>query len=135
MPRFRLDWRRPGCYAHGVMATARHMVVVGIVVVLGCGGSGKPPPSSPVPPPDKVVDEPALQGPGIRLVVSPGDAEVVVDGERVGLASEMEAGFIKLESGLHQIVVQKDGHETWRAEVTVSEEVERIEVNLEPDGS
>jgi hypothetical protein len=77
---------------------------------------------------------PAPTGPGVQLRIEHPDAEVFVDGERIGLASDLEAknGVIELPAGIHQISVRKPGFKTWRAEVAVKETTETIDVSLEP---
>lgn len=87
--------------------------------------------AAPAPAPDAA---PAPRGPGVELRIDHPDAEVLVDGESVGVASDLEAGgwFIPLEAGIHQIAVRKTGYQTWRAEVSVRDATETIEVTLEP---
>ncbi len=87
--------------------------------------------AAPAPMPDAA---PAPSGPGVELHIDHPDAEVLVDGERVGAAADLEAGgwFIGLEAGIHQIAVRKPGYKTWRAEVSVRDKTETIEVTLEP---
>jgi hypothetical protein len=74
------------------------------------------------------------KGPGVSLNVEPQDAFISIDGRSLGTLAEMGGpnGFVKLEPGLHQIVVRKPGFRTWRAEVTVRDKSERIHIVLEP---
>lgn len=68
------------------------------------------------------------------MAVIPSDAEVFLDGRRLGPASALGGadGVLSLEPGVYQITVRKKGFETWRAEVAVGDRVERIEVSLVP---
>ena len=68
---------------------------------------------------------------GIRFVIEPNDAEVIVDGEPMGTASELPP-LVEFEAGIHQILVRKDGFQTWRAEVAIRDQTETITVTLEP---
>lgn len=106
-----------------------------------CGSGAKrattePEPAAQVDAAPAAVTEPAPtpQGPGVVLRIDHPDAEVFVDGERVGVASDLEGKgwFIALEAGIHQIAVRKPGFNTWRVEVAVRDKPETIEVTLEP---
>lgn len=109
-----------------------------IGMLAGCGGGTKHGASEPQPPvvnkaETKKPDASPSDSPGMRLRVKPDTAEVLVDGRRIGLASEIAAkgGTIPLRPGIHRIVVRKKGHKTWRAEVVVRDKMETIQVNLE----
>ena len=69
---------------------------------------------------------------GVRLSVTPDSAEIVVDGEVLGPADTVggEDGVIRLEPGLHQLMVRADGYETWRLEVAVQDKIEEFVVQL-----
>ncbi len=44
------------------------------------------------------------------IVANPDDAEVFIDGERVGLASDFESNPIELRSGTHKVEIRKPGY-------------------------
>ncbi len=109
-------------------------LAVALLVACGSRPERKDPPPGEVRhdagPPDAVAN----RGPGVWLRVIPGDAGVEIDGEPIGTAADITAsgGFVSLPAGLHQIVVRREGYETWRAEVTVREDTEPIDIVLEP---
>ncbi len=72
----------------------------------------------------------AYQGPGLLFDVEPAGSVIVIDGAT--LDSVESDGFVAVDAGLHQLVVRKDGYNTWRAEVSVRQTVETIKVRLEP---
>jgi hypothetical protein len=58
----------------------------------------------------------------IRLKVSPGTAQVYIDGVLAGVASDFDGLFghhLVLESGSHQLELRADGHETYHETVSV----------------
>lgn len=44
------------------------------------------------------------------IMANPDDAEVFIDGERVGLAADFERNPIELRSGTHKIEIRKPGY-------------------------
>lgn len=44
------------------------------------------------------------------IVANPDDAEVFIDGERVGLAADFERNPIELRSGTHKVEIRKPGY-------------------------
>jgi len=101
-----------------------------IVVATACG-SATPDSAEPKPTEDasEISKDPEPQGPGIKLVVHPDGAEVIIDGELLG---SITADALTLSPGLHQITISKDGYKTWRAEVAIKDEIETLRVTLEP---
>jgi len=58
----------------------------------------------------------------IRLKVSPGTAQVYIDGVLAGVAGEFDGLFghhLVLESGSHQLELRADGHETYHETISV----------------
>ena len=102
-----------------------------------------PEPGPAVEPPAVVEAEPATDAaaacpeqPGLCLRVTPPGARLTVDGVDVGLLSELAAGtahFHPVASGIHQITLEHDGYVTWRAEVSVRDTLENIDVELTPE--
>ena len=98
-----------------------------ILVLAACASSSPGPvgPGGPAP----AADAPAKARQGVRIHIEPSDAIVFVDGQQKDLAAG--TGFVELEPGLHEVMVQRDGYKTWRAEVTVGEKVELLDLKLE----
>jgi hypothetical protein len=73
------------------------------------------------------------QGPGLRFLVTPPEAEVVVNGDRLGTAGDLARpdALVKVAPGIHRVVLRAPGYQTWRAEVAVEEAVELIQVGLQ----
>lgn len=69
---------------------------------------------------------------GFRLDVDPSDAELTVDGKELGPvnAVPLTDGVLSLDPGVHQISLQRKGYQTWRAEVSLGNQVEALKVNL-----
>ncbi len=101
-------------------------------MVMACGTS-KPPTSTAIGTPDRVLrNEAPPASPGIEFRIEPGDAEVYVDGERLGSARDVAAGgVLELSAGLHQIMIRHDVLKTYRVEVSIGDTTEKITVNLE----
>lgn len=70
--------------------------------------------------------------PGLRVQVSPIDAELVIDGRNYGKMSELRfrEGVLPLRAGLYRVSLQHPGYSTWRAEVSVGDQVEELKVEL-----
>jgi hypothetical protein len=69
---------------------------------------------------------------GFRLDVDPSDAELTVDGKELGPvnAVPLADGVLSLDPGVHQLSLQRKGYQTWRAEVSLGNQVEPLKVNL-----
>lgn len=117
-----------------------HVLV--ILLAFACGGKTATPTTGPaVTTADNATAgdgtaalEPLPRKPGVQLVVTPADAEINVDGEDVGPASALPGGFLDLAPGMHQISIRKAGFDTWRVEVMVRDEAERLTVELKAAG-
>ena len=68
------------------------------------------------------------------MTVEPADAELIIDGESYGPVSQLETenGLLSLKPGIYQVALKKPGYISWRAEVTVNEEPEKLQVSLSP---
>ncbi len=55
----------------------------------------------------------------LNILATPDDAEVFVDGERVGQAGQFEKNPIELKSGTHKIEIRKAGFASEMREVYV----------------
>lgn len=90
------------------------------------------PASAPAPAP---VTAPAPAGAlatGLELRVEPPEASVSVDGRSLGRIADLGAGgLLPLPPGIYQVSVSQPGYATWRAEVAVRAEVQRIDLVLE----
>ncbi len=105
----------------------------------GCGRSS----ASPAPAPGAPAPEPATaaaapvgcpEKPGLCLVVEPAAAELIVDGTSHGAVESLGppgARFLAVQPGIHLISLRHEGFETWRAEVSLAERPEAIEVELQ----
>ncbi len=68
---------------------------------------------------------------GLLFEVEPEGAELYIDSSRVGRIAELASGFLKLDPGIYKVSLKLDGYSTWRAEVTVREDLaEKIQVAL-----
>jgi hypothetical protein len=107
------------------------MGVVCACLGVACGPRPAPAPPGPSGPAAPATDaaSPAPQKPGVRLKIDPPDALVFVDGKAHDLAGG--DGFVELEPGLHQVMIRREGYQTWRAEVTVKDGVELLDLKLE----
>jgi hypothetical protein len=100
------------------------------VLAAACASAPRPPPPAP---PAPAATPPARPATGLHLVVHPPDAEVEIEGVRRGRAATLAAdtaGVVPLAPGVYRVSVQRPGHEPWRAEVSVVDRVERIDVTL-----
>ena len=75
---------------------------------------------------------PGPTGPGLILKVEPGDAELIIDGTSYGQVAQLETrdGLLPLKSGIYQVSVKRTGYAPWRAEVTVNDRPETLQVTL-----
>jgi hypothetical protein len=64
--------------------------------------------------------------------VEPPDAELAIDGVPRGKVSELktQSGVLALKSGIYRVSLTRAGYVTWRAEVTVNETPEALQVEL-----
>jgi PEGA domain len=68
---------------------------------------------------------------GIRTIVIPDDAEVLVDGGSMGPASQYRGRtFIQVKGGKHVVEIKKAGHLPYREEIFVSGNIVTITVTL-----
>ncbi|MEW5737938.1 MAG: PEGA domain-containing protein [Myxococcota bacterium] len=82
--------------------------------------------------PDKAPPTAAPTGPGLVLTVEPNDAELLIDGTSYGPVSQLqtENGKLALKPGIYQVALKRAGYTSWRAEVTVTEKPEPLQVSL-----
>ncbi|MDP1822251.1 MAG: PEGA domain-containing protein [Archangium sp.] len=87
---------------------------------------------APPPPPVAVVKPVEPTGPGLIVHVEPDDAEVIIDGTSLGIASKLDLqnGLLPLRPGIYQVNLKRAGYVSWRAEVTVNDKPETILVTL-----
>lgn len=119
-----------------------------LFVAIACGSSS-PPPAEPAPASARTGAEGAdaqsatpatlAECPteaGLCFQVAPADAELEVDGEVLGPIQDLGRGlvFVEIEPGIHMITLKRDGFVTWRAEVSVAETAETINVTMEEKG-
>jgi hypothetical protein len=94
-----------------------------------------------VPPPDVKPDpvrefvkpvEAVPKGPGLVVHVEPTDAELIIDGESQGSVSsaQVKSFFFPLRTGIYQVALKRSGFLQWRAEVTIRENPEALNVTL-----
>ena len=87
------------------------------------------------PPPKEEVKpaEPAPVIPGLIVHVEPQDAELIIDGVNHGMASRLETdhGVLPLKTGIYQVSLKRTGYVSWRAEVTVNDKPETLQVTLQ----
>ena len=69
----------------------------------------------------------------MRFSVDPDGAQIYVDGKPMGKVSELRAlgGVLKIAPGIYQVSLRLAGYETWRAEVSVGEGTQTIQVALQ----
>lgn len=84
---------------------------------------------------ETVLDVSDLKGEEVKkgkvfFTLSPADASVYIDGEKIDTAS-----YAELEYGVHQMIVKADGYETISQYLKVGQESANLNVGLEPDGS
>jgi hypothetical protein len=111
-----------------------------VVAVLGLlsGCATLAPTSTPVERPTVAVAQPVearaivKQGSGLSFSVSPRDAEILVDGKARGKVSDLEnsGGLLEIKPGIYQVSLKRRGFVTWRAEVTVGNGAEAIQVTM-----
>jgi hypothetical protein len=82
------------------------------------------------PPAKPQTDHPSQSG--LRIKVDPADAVVLVDGKWLGPANAVHCAnaVVPLGPGLYQVALRRAGYQTWRAEVSVKDTAELIEVSL-----
>ena len=105
-------------------------LVLLVLLCAGCGGPA-PEPRSPVPPPEPPRKDPARVE--VRFDCVPEDAELAVDGEIIGIVSEVSRrGPLHLLPGLHRFVFSKGGYVPFRIELRLKNTNENRQVRLEP---
>jgi glucose/arabinose dehydrogenase len=117
---------------------ARRLAVLALIAsTAGCASA--PAPRAPEPavatPAPAAAPEPAaaaLPGTGLEFVVEPRDAQILLDGEPRGTVADLapSGGVLALPPGIYQVSLRSAGFVTWRAEVAVRSQRERIEVTL-----
>ncbi len=114
--------------------TRRLIFILGATgLVAACPKQVPSPDDAPPPPPKEVVPPaPAPTGPGLIVNVLPTDAELIIDGVSQGAVSKLalENGLLPLKPGIYQVGLQRAGYVSWRAEVTVNDRPETIQVTL-----
>ena len=90
-----------------------------ILVLLGCGT------------PKEATIGVGNEG-AMRIVCSPGDAEVFIDGASMGEVNRYDGkpGYIKLSSGTHKVEIKKEGYVSYSRDVYSSKSLQTIEVTL-----
>jgi hypothetical protein len=117
-----------------------------LLAAIACGSSS-PRPAEPAPAPARTApaegDDAQSATPaelaecptraGLCFQVTPADAQLEVDGDVLGLIQDLGRGlvFVEIEPGIHMITLKRDGFVTWRAEVSVAEAAETINVTME----
>lgn len=84
------------------------------------------PPSTPPPPPEprnpqapeRPANEPRSFG-TLSVGIQPVDADVLVDGKKQSLAAGQGRLIIQLPEGVHRLVIQKDGLQTWETDLQI----------------
>ena len=112
-----------------------------VIVVFGVAGgcaASRPAPTHAEPsttdlstrPPAGPPSEPVKQGSGLHFSVTPADAMVFIDGKAVGKVADLEGtgGVLSVKPGIYQVSLKRPGFVTWRAEVTVGDGAEAIQV-------
>jgi hypothetical protein len=103
-------------------------------------GGGPLPRRGPPPPPDRGAD-PGIGNPPsssrvgtLSIRVQPGDAEVLIDGERWNFGGGNERLLIQLSEGRHVVEVRKNGYRPFSTEVQMrGGETAPLNVSLTPD--
>lgn len=118
-----------------MLTNTRQLIFGGVAagLISACPKQVPVPDDAPPPPPKGVVAPPqAPTGPGLIVNVQPTDAELIIDGASLGLVSKLtlENGLLPLKSGIYQVGLKRPGYVSWRAEVTVNDKPETIEVTL-----
>ncbi|HTP41534.1 MAG TPA: PEGA domain-containing protein [Nitrospiria bacterium] len=71
------------------------------------------------------------QAGGLRTLVIPDDAEVIVDGVSMGPASKYRGrDFIPVKGGAHQVEIRKEGYQPYRDAVFINNNMIMITVTL-----
>jgi hypothetical protein len=72
------------------------------------------------------------QGSGLFFSVTPTDAEIFIDGKARAKVADLEAsgGVLSIKPGIYQVSLKRHGFVTWRAEVTVGDGAEAIQVTM-----
>lgn len=70
--------------------------------------------------------------PGLLMRVEPPDAELAIDGVPQGKVSELktQSGVLALKSGIYRVSLTRAGYVSWRAEVTINDTPEALQVRL-----
>ncbi len=118
------------------MSTRALICFTVVSVAAGCATVPKPAPVLASPetqqPEAPALPDAVASSPGLRFLVEPKEAEVIIDGESRGTVEGLgpNGGFIQLQPGLYQVSLKRPGFVTWRAEVAVREGPEPIQVTL-----
>lgn len=111
----------------------RGSLLVVLFASLGIAGAcGSSDPKVAAPEPATAMDAAPAEVTGIQFDIEPSDAEVIVDGEPLGIASDIiAAGTVELAPGLHQIMIRHDDYEIYRVEVTIGSMPETMQISLQ----
>lgn len=112
------------------MTMFRMGLLVATSLLLACARRA-PPPVQDEAPTAAAAPEPEVKlAPGLRFVVEPAEAEILIDEKSYGAAGEL--GHVALPPGIYRVSIRARGYTTWRAEVSVSDSAESLEVSLTP---
>ena len=130
---------------------SKSLVLAALIGSVACATSPTPAPTpgAPAPTPGQASADTAAAGAeaqadttpigcpekaGICFEVTPDDAELEVNGDKLGVVGALAVGgvvFVSLEPGIHLVTLRRDGYVTWRSEVTVGPVAETMAVTLE----
>ena len=78
----------------------------------------------------------SAQNGGLRTLVIPDDAEVIVDGVSMGPASKYRGrDFIPVKGGAHQVEIRKEGYQPYRDAVFINNNMIMITVTLKKENA
>lgn len=69
-------------------------------------------------PPERPMDEPRNFG-TLSVGIQPADADVLVDGKKQSLAPGQDRLIMQLPEGVHRLVIQKAGFQTWETDLQI----------------
>jgi hypothetical protein len=113
--------------------TGSVLALLTVVFLTACPKQVPPPlPVAAPEPPAEVKPAAVPLVPGLVVHVEPDDAELIIDGTNYGVASklELQQGVLPLHTGIYQVALKRLGYVSWRAEVTVNDKPETLQVTL-----